>query len=200
MDTTAHQRLTIYGGTGWVGSALASEARARGHVVTIGGRLGAPDRWRRALDTTAADALLVAVPGVVLADVIHDLMGAALAPNARLAVVGGSGSLLGVAGGARLMDADDFRDEWKPEAAAHAEALQALRGAPAALDWFYLSPPASFGAWTGTPSTGTYRTGDDVVVTGADGASTISVADFATAFLDEIASGAHSRRRFTVAQ
>ena len=33
----------------------------------------------------------------------------------------------------------------------------ALRGAPAELDWFYVSPPLDFGAWVPAPDTGSYR-------------------------------------------
>jgi putative NADH-flavin reductase len=139
------------------------------------------------------------VPGVVLAVVITDLVHSALASRARLAVVGGSGSLLASPGGSRLMDAADFHEEWKPEARAHARVLQTLREASRTLDWFYLSPPAAFGAWTGAASTESYRSGDDVVLVAEDGTSEISGSDYARAFVDEIESGAHPRRRFTVA-
>jgi putative NADH-flavin reductase len=201
MTTTTHQTLTIYGGKGWVGSALAAEAEARGHVVELGDRLPPPDcpGPSRSVVLIATDVLIVAVPGVVLAVAIGDLIRTASASNARLAVVGGSGSLLAAPGGARLMDAPDFREEWKPEARAHVVALQALRAASSALDWFYLSPPALFGSWTGTPSTGAYREGDDAVVL-TEGRSEISGPDYARAFLDEVESSAHSRRRFTVAR
>ncbi|RZJ10674.1 MAG: NAD(P)-dependent oxidoreductase, partial [Haliea sp.] len=45
--------------------------------------------------------------------------------------------------------------------------------------------------------TGSFRLGGDQLLTGADGASRISVQDYAVAMLDELEKPAHSRRRFT---
>ncbi|HWU31953.1 MAG TPA: NAD-dependent epimerase, partial [Marmoricola sp.] len=114
------------------------------------------------------------------------------------AFVGGAGSSLASEGGPRLIDGSDFPDEYKPEAAAHGEILDRLREEPEGLDWFYVSPAAVFGAWAAGDATGAYRTGGDVLVTKEDGSSEISGADFALAFVDEIASPKHSRQRFTV--
>ena len=47
--------------------------------------------------------------------------------------------------------------------------------------------------------TGTYRLGDDVLITDENGDSEISAADLALAVLDEIEHPAHRRRRFHVA-
>lgn len=76
--------------------------------------------------------------------------------------------------------------------------LDALRAAPEPLRWFYVSPAAEFGAWTGLPATGSYRTGGDSLVVADDGTSRISAADLATAYLDEIEQSRHPRQRFTV--
>jgi uncharacterized protein len=48
-------------------------------------------------------------------------------------------------------------------------------------------------------ATGRYRVGGDVLLTDADGNSTISGADYAKAFVDEIEQPAHRRQRFSVA-
>ena len=72
-----------------------------------------------------------------------------------------------------------------------------LQVSPESLDWFYVSPPQDFGSWLGTPSTGSYTMGGDVLLRNADGASTISADDLALAIVDEIETPAHHRRRFT---
>ncbi|MNU04041.1 hypothetical protein D3C72_2482930 [compost metagenome] len=45
---------------------------------------------------------------------------------------------------------------------------------------------------------GSYKTGKDHLLIGADGKSWISFADYAIAMLDEVEKPAHSRQRFTV--
>lgn len=95
------------------------------------------------------------------------------------------------------MDTPQFHDDWKPEALAHAKVLDALRDAPAELDWFYVSPAALFGSFAPGEATGSYRTGGDVLVTKDDGSSEISGADYALAFVDEIEQRNHVRERFT---
>ena len=67
------------------------------------------------------------------------------------------------------------------------------------VDWFYLSPAASFGSYAPGEATDRYRVGGDVLLTDADGNSNISGADYAKAFVDEIEQPAHRRQRFTVA-
>jgi putative NADH-flavin reductase len=68
-----------------------------------------------------------------------------------------------------------------------------------ALDWFFLSPAAVFGAYAPGEAVGTYRVGDDVLLADAEGNSAISGADLADAVVDEIERPAHRRARFTVA-
>src|SRR5581483_965974 len=57
----------------------------------------------------------------------------------RLVVVGGAGSLQ-AGPGVRLVDTPDFPPEYRTEALATAEALEALRGTAPSVDWTYLSP------------------------------------------------------------
>jgi putative NADH-flavin reductase len=45
--------------------------------------------------------------------------------------------------------------------------------------------------------TGKFRLGGDQLLVDANGASRISVQDYAVAFVDELETPAHSRRRFT---
>ena len=208
--------IVIFGGTGYAGSAIAREAVARGHQVTsfsrhspsapIDGvtyRTGSLADPAVAADAArGADEIVVAthgadVDGQKLVARVPALIDTANASGARLSFVGGAGSSL-LPDGTRVVDAPDFHQDWKPEALAHAEVLEALRAAPEPLKWFYVSPAALFGAWTDLPTTGGYRTGGDELVVQDDGTSQISGADFATAYVDEIERSAHPRRRFTV--
>ncbi len=207
--------ISIVGGTGFAGSRIAREAVARGHRVTsysrhepetpIDGvfyRTGSLTDDEVAKEAASdADELVVATGtdfgATTLLDHVPALVAAAVAGGARLSFVGGAGSAL-LPDGSRLVDSPDFQDEWKPGALVHASVLEALRSAPPELSWFYVSPPAEFGAWVQAPATGTYRCGTDELISDADGTSTIAGEDFATAYVDEIERSAHPRQRFTV--
>jgi putative NADH-flavin reductase len=114
-------------------------------------------------------------------------------------VVGGASSLLVEEGGPRLFDVRPPTPEVLPEVQTGLDLLEALKTSPESLDWFFVSPPAEFGAWVPAPDTGSYRLGGDVLLTDAEGRSNISAADFARAFLDEIEHPAHRRQRFHAA-
>jgi putative NADH-flavin reductase len=200
-------RIVIFGGTGYAGGNIAAEAVKRGHSVVSYSRSlpeqPLPGVEYRTGSITDTDELVVAthgadVSGQKLVDVLPKLVATALAHDARLSFVGGAGSSLVAEGGPRLIDTPDFQEEWKPEAAAHAEVLDALYRTPEQLRWFYVSPAALFGAWAPGETTGSYRTGGDLLVTKEDGSSEISGTDFATAYVDEIEQSNHPRRRFTV--
>ncbi|MEV5542931.1 NAD(P)H-binding protein [Saccharopolyspora shandongensis] len=208
-------RLVLFGATGFAGGAILREAKRRGHEV-IGvarnveslaepGRAGSLHDEQFVLDVTAgADALLVAIParpmpdGTKLLDAVPTLFAAAERHGLRIGVVGGAGSLHVSEDGPRVIDTPGFPDEFKPEAGAHAEVLAAFQQAPAGVDWFYLSPAGTFGAYAPGERTGSYRLGGDVLVTDADGNSAIGGDDYAIAFVDELEKPAHRRRRFTV--
>lgn len=208
--------IVIFGGTGYAGGHIAAEAVKRGHTVTSYSRHepttpleGVTYQVGTVTDThilshaaDEADEIVVAthgadVDGQKLVDVVPKLVAAALRGNARLSFVGGAGSSFVAEGGPRLVDTPEFQDEWKPEALAHAEVLDALRRTPEELRWFYVSPAALFGAWAPGETTGSYRTNGDILVTKEDGSSEISGTDFATAYVDEIESSKHPRQRFT---
>ena len=103
------------------------------------------------------------------------------------------------ADGPRLGDAEPGPAEIRPEVDLGLHKLETLRAADDRLDWFYLSPPAQFGAWVPSTETGSYRTSDDILLRSPDGSSQISAADLAVAVVDEIERPAHRRRRFHVA-
>lgn len=108
-------------------------------------------------------------------------------------MVGGAGSLL-LPDGSRVIDSQGFPAEYKAEASAGAEFLEALRQ-ERELDWTFLSPSAEF---VETERTGTFRLGQDHLLVSAEGRSWISFADYAIAMIDEVEKHQHPRQRFTV--
>ncbi len=217
-------RIAVWGGTGYTGRSIVSEAVARGHEVTVWSRsapsepiAGAHYRQGSLLDAADRSSSLEADVVVVSVSPRGDMAGgivrpaiAALAEEAthtgtRLAVVGGAGSLLVEAGGPRVVDLPEFAEEYRAEATEFAEVLDDLRASAPELDWFLLSPPNHYGAHVPFEATGSYRVGGDVALSALDasgqpvGPGGISAADFALAFVDEIEHPQHARSRFTVA-
>jgi len=200
--------IAIIGATGRAGSQLLEEALRRGHTVTAIARNATAKLSQRAgvtpkdVDLLDAAALQAAVAGH---DAVFSAARFSVAPPGaiiepvkkagvkRLLVVGGAASLH-VAPGKRLLDTPTFPAEYRPEATAGAAYLDALRKEQQ-LDWTFLSPSALF---VEGPRTGKYRIGTDDLLVAADGKSSISFADYAIAYLDELEHPKHSRMRFTV--
>ncbi|AZF14967.1 NAD(P)-dependent oxidoreductase [Pseudomonas sp. R3-18-08] len=200
-------KIAIIGATGRAGSQLLEEALRRGHTVTAIARntdtlAARPGVTAKRVDALDADALQQAVSG---SDVVISAAHFATLPASavigpvkkagvkRLLVVGGAGSLL-LPDGSRVIDSPGFPAEYKTEASAGAEFLEALRQEKE-LDWTFLSPSALF---DGTERTGKFRLGQDELLVNTDGTSSISFADYAIAMLDEVEAPKHSRKRFTV--
>lgn len=211
-------RITVLGGTGYAGAAIAAEAAKRGHEVTAVNRsaveapvAGVDYVVGSALDAGVLDAVVAGRDAVVVAlsprgdmagklePIVEDLIGRLAGTPTRLGYVGGASSLLTEEGGPRVWDVtqEHVPDEVKPEIETGLAALDLLQASPESLDWFYVSPPENFGSWLGTASKGQYQLGGDVLLRDADGNSTISAADLALAIVDEIESPAHRRARFT---
>ena len=209
--------IAVIGFTGFAGGHITDEALRRGHEVIGLSRTGTADprpgvsvrqgdigdQELMAGLAAEADTVIVAVHGAAdghpyLASLVPALLDAAAAGGARLGVVGGASSLDVAPGGPRLIDTPEFPEMYKVEAQAHIEVLEALRSSDTDADWFYVSPSATFGAYAPGERTGAYRTGDDILLVGADGNSFIGGADFAIAVLDEIENPTHHRARFTV--
>ncbi|RBY92358.1 NAD-dependent epimerase [Blastococcus sp. TBT05-19] len=210
-------RISVFGGTGYTGGHLVAEAARRGHEVTSYSRTlpeqqadgvtyaqgSLLDEATRRAALEAADVVVVAVaPRGDMAGSVRDgiraLAAEAEQAGVRVGVVGGAGSLHVAEGGPRLFDTPDFPAEYKPESLEMAAALDDLRET-STLDWFYLCPPAAYGGFAPGEALGTYRVGDDLLLTDAHGGSFIGGADFALALVDEIEQPAHRRARFTVA-
>ncbi|MCD2152256.1 NAD(P)H-binding protein [Rhodococcus cerastii] len=209
-------KIAVFGGNGFAGSAIAKEAASRGHEVTVVARSAQSGTDTNVVQgsvhdntiveqiTADNDVVVVAIPareidGKRLLDAVTPLADAAARNAARIAVVGGAGSLLAAEGGPRVVDTPDFPDAYKGEALAHADVLDALRATDSNVDWFYVSPAAAFGAHAGVAPKGSFQLGGDILLTDAEGNSAIAGEDYAHAFVDEIETPAHRRQRFTVA-
>jgi len=211
-------RIKVLGGTGHGGEAVVREAVRRGHSVTSYSR-------RRPAEPVEGVEYVIGslLDEALLADTVRDtdvvfealsprddmagrvealferLLKLADAEGVRLGVLGGVSSLLVSDGGPRLIDVRETPAEILPEVLTGITKLEMLKDSPDTLDWFYVSPAASFGAWIPQNVLGTYRTSDDVLLEDEDGNSEISGADLALAVLDEIEEPRHQRRRFHVA-
>jgi putative NADH-flavin reductase len=211
-------RITVLGGTGYGGAAVVREAARRGHAVTsysrrppeqpvdgvtyvTGSLLDAELLARSVRD---ADVVFEALsPRGDMAGkvegIVDELIRLADQGGVRLGVLGGASSMLVSEGGPRLFDTTETAPEILPEVQTGLDVLETLQKAPETLDWFYVSPAASFGAWVDAPVIGAYRVSADVLLTDESGVSTISGADLAVAVLDEIEQPRYRRRRFHVA-
>lgn len=208
--------IALIGASGFIGSALRTEALARGHKVTA--LVTNPARLAAAPGLTAVkadvnetttlatqlkgfDAVLSAFSGHAQANTFdYYLAGfksivaaAKLAGVPRLLFVGGAGSLY-VAPGLQVLDTPQFPAEYKPTAEGARQALLLLQAEPS-LNWTMLSPSAVIAPGE---RTGKFRLGTDQLLADAQGHSHISVQDYAVAFIDELETPAHKRQRFTV--
>jgi putative NADH-flavin reductase len=211
-------RIAVLGGTGYGGSAVAREAARRGHEVTaysraapsqpaagvtyVTGSLLEPELLERAVAEANVVFEALSPRGDMAGKVERVFAGiVALAEKSgtRLGVLGGASSLLVSPDGPRLLELAPPPPEARPEVELGVRKLETLRESSEALDWFYVSPAAEFGAWAPSAETGQYRISDDVLLKDGDGNSQISAADLAIAVLDEIEHPAHRRQRFHVA-
>ncbi|GAA0600220.1 NAD(P)H-binding protein [Kribbella sandramycini] len=203
-------RILVFGATGAVGSHVVQEALNRGHQVTAvsrSSRSTSPADFRQAdaADSTAVaqlatdhDVVISATrpqPGQEneLVGVTKGLLDGLRASGVRLIVVGGAASLIVPGTGLTVLEQPGFPAEYRPIAEACNAQFDLVRAADE-VDWTYASPPDLLepGARTGS-----YRLGTDELVIAVDGRSSISLADFAIALVDEAERAKYRQQRFT---
>ncbi len=208
--------IAVFGGTGFTGGNIAREASARGHRVVSVSRSEPRDpiegvQYEIGPAEQVAERVIPGADAVVaalsprgdmagrLVEVYRRLAHQSAAAGARYIQVGGFSSLRPAPDAPRFVEGDipaEFRDE-----ALEGEATRVLLAeeAPENLDWVFVSPAGSYGAWVAGERTGTFRVGDDVALFDEQGDSTISGADFAAAILDEIERPTRHRAHMSVA-
>jgi putative NADH-flavin reductase len=210
------QRIVVFGGTGYTGSNVVREAVARGHEVVSVSRSqpSAPVEGARYEVGDVQQLAPTVVPGadaVVatlsprgdlagrLVEVYGELARLSAATGARYLQVGGFSSLRPAPDAPRFVEGE-VPEEYRAEAV-EGEATRVLLAerAPADLDWVFVSPAGSYGAWAPGERTGTYRVGGEVALFDADGGSNVSGPDFAAAIVDEVEQAAHPRGHIGVA-
>ncbi|MDP4095582.1 NAD(P)-dependent oxidoreductase [Paenibacillus sp. P96] len=205
-------KIAVIGASGKAGSLIVKEAADRGHEVTAivrdASKVSNTAVLEKDVFSLTADDLkdfdvvvnaFGAPPGQ---EHLHVEAGHALinalkaAPQTRLIVVGGAGSLyVDEAKTVRLMDTPKFPKEYLPTASNQGQNLQDLQSSNG-IQWTFISPAAFFDP-QGT-RTGAYQTGKDNVLVNAKGDSYVSYADFAIAVVDEAEQANHVNERFAV--
>jgi len=207
-------KIGIIGASGKAGQEILKEAVSRGHEVTAivrdaskirndGIQVLQKDAFElTAQDVAGFDAVVNAFGAPLGQEHLHVEAGRSLikafqgAPNTRLIVVGGAGSLfVDEAKTVRLVDTPEFPDPFKATASNQAQNLQDLRES-SGVQWTFVSPSAFFNAEGAR--TGKYETGLDNLLVNSKGQSHVSYADFAIAIVDEIENPKHLQARFTV--
>jgi uncharacterized protein len=210
-------KIALIGASGFIGSALLTEALSRGHHVTA--LVTRPERvaLQENLTTVKSDvlntdllseqlrgfeAVISAFSGHAQENVydyylkgFHSILAATRhASVPRLLLVGGAATLE-VAPGKLLLEAPGFPAEYRATAEGAKTALETLRGQTAQA-WTFLSPAAEI--FPGE-RTGSFRLGGDTLLTDSEGNSRISVQDYAVAMIDELENPRHTNQRFCVA-
>ncbi len=208
--------IVIFGGTGYTGGNVAREAASRGHQVVSVSRSAPTEpvdgvRYEVGGVEQLAPTVISGADAVVatlsprgdmagrLVEVYGELARLSATAGARYLQIGGFSSLRAAPGGPRMVGGD-LPEQFRAEAL-EGEATRAMlvEGAPADLDWVFVSPAGSYGAWAPGERTGTFRVGGDVALFDAEGGSNISGADFAVAVVNEIENAAHHREQIGVA-
>lgn len=208
--------IVAFGGTGYTGGNIAREAASRGHPVVSVSR-SQPTDPIEGVRYEVGDVAQLALPLIPGADVVV----ATLAPRGdmvgRLVDVYGTLARLSAESGARYLQVGGFSslrpapdaprfvegempEQYRQEAEeGEATRLMLVGNAPPNLDWVFVSPAGSYGAWAPGERTGVYRVGGEMALFDAEGNSNISGADFAAAILDEVEAPAHHRAHIGVA-
>ncbi len=208
-------KVLLLGAAGKIGSRIFDELVRRSHHVTaVYRRPPASPDVSGLVDVVVAD---ISEPKT-LASLIdgHDAVISAIGPGSlgepeiikitadnlvqvmtasnvdRILVVGGAGTLE-IEPGVMRLDAPGYPEQYRPAGMMQKSALATYRESP--LDWTYISPPIIIQPGE---RTGEYRISGDQVLYNDEGASLISMEDYAVATVDILDDHKHSKQRITV--
>jgi putative NADH-flavin reductase len=215
-------KIALIGASGFVGSAVLSEALNRGHyvaaVIRHPGNIKIENsnlkivkadvlKYDEAEEAIKGSDIVISTynPGWTNPDIYNEFIEGSLNIQAavknagvkRLIVVGGAGSLY-VAPDIQVVDTPQFPADFKEGAKAARDYLNILRKEKD-LQWTFLSPALEMHHGTSGLRKGSYRSGLENPVFDENGRSVISVEDIAVAIIDEAENPKHIRERFTVA-
>lgn len=208
--------IVVIGGTGYTGGNVVREAASRGHQVISVSRSEPSQRVDGVqyeigpVEEVAprvvpgADVVLAAVsPRGDMAGRLVDLYGELARLSARAGArylqVGGFSSLRPAAGQPRFVEGEVAEPHRAEALEGEATRTMLVDSAPEELDWVFVSPAGSYGAWAPGERRGTYRVGGEVALFDAEGGSHVSGADFAAALVDEIDRPTRHREHIGVA-
>lgn len=219
------KKVALIGASGFVGSAILNELLNRGYQVEA--LVRQPEKitiTNAAFTVTKVDvadqqsleAIIKGYDNVIsaynpgwanpnlyedtLANYPKILNAAKSAGVKRLLIVGGAGTLF-VKPGVRLIDTGTLPAEWIPGVKSMGEFYLNTLMAENDIDWVFFSPAGNLGDMGANgpgKRTGAYRLGKDDMIFDANGNSFISVEDYAKAMVDELATPAHHKERFTI--
>ncbi len=207
-------KIGIIGASGKSGSFILKEAVSRGHEVTAIVRDAAKVQNQQVAvlekdifdlkkeDVNQFDVVVNAFKAPNGQEHQHVEAGKVItealkgAPETRLIVVGGAGSLfVDEAQTIRKFETPGFPEAYFPTAKYMGENLEDLQNT-SGIQWTYISPAGVFDP-EGNKK-GTYQKGKDQIIVNSKGESYISYADYALAVLDEVENHQHKNERFTV--
>ncbi len=189
-------KFLVVAANGKAGQKIVNELIARDLDVTVAVRQANKTQASQVIIKDLFDAFGAWAPEALQQHTTSlEHLAAILAPNARLVIVGGAGSLyLDASHTVALKDSDGFPDAFKPLASAMGEGLAHLRTLD--VDWTYISPAADFVA--DGEKKGHYVIEGEVFSTDDNGVSQISYADYATALVDIATSDNYHKARVSV--
>lgn len=207
-------KIGVIGATGKAGSLIVKEASDRGHEVTAivrntaklaGEKVAVLEKDvfdLKAEDLKQFDVVVNAFGAPAGQEHLHVDAGRGLieavkgAPDTRLIVVGGAGSLfVDEAQTVRLIETPEFPKEYFATASNQGKNLEDLQNT-SGIQWTFISPAAFFNPEG--KRVGSYQKGKDNLIVNSRGDSYVSYADYAIAVLDEIETPQHLNERFTL--
>jgi putative NADH-flavin reductase len=212
-------KVVIIGASGFVGSAILNEALNRGIKVTAVVRDPEKIKFSNSdltiikADVSSAetvaeickgfDTVISAYnPGWTNPNIYDEtlkvypaiLEGVKKAGVKRLLMVGGAGTLF-VAPGLRVVDSGAIPKEIMGGVKSLGEFYLDTLMNEKSIDWVFFSPAGNIAPGE---RTGKYRLGKDDLILDENGASNISVEDYAKAMVDELETPQHHQERFTI--
>ncbi len=213
------KKTALIGASGFVGSAILNELLSRGYKVEALVRnpdkinvenpdltvkkVDVADEKALAEDLKGYDAVISAYnPGWTNPNIYNDTLqnypriveAAKEAGVKRLLIVGGAGTLFCVPG-LRVVDSGVIPAEIMDGVKSLGKFYLDILTKENDIDWVFFSPAGAFVEGTLTSK---YRLGKDDLIVDDNGNSTISVADYAKAMVDELEVPAHHKERFTI--